>query len=127
MTDAIRTVVLARAGTACDRVVEGLTEAGAELVATLDPSQHAPDALEALAPAVLVVVLDPVDEDALEPFEPAFAVPGRTVFARMECYRLGRRIAFVRGTAHQGLTTNPIAHAAGTFALAEQAPESGPA
>ena len=79
MTDAIRTVVLARAGAACDRVVEGLTEAGAELVATLDPSQHAPDALEALAPSVLVVVLDPVDEDALEPFEPAFAAPGRTV------------------------------------------------
>ncbi|MFL6587626.1 MAG: chemotaxis protein CheB [Luteimonas sp.] len=79
MTDAIRTVVLARAGTACDRVVEGLSEAGAELVATLDPSQHAPDALEALAPSVLVVVLDPVDEDSLEPFEPAFAAPGRTV------------------------------------------------
>jgi len=79
MTDAIRTVVLARAGAACDRVVEGLTEAGAELVATLDPSQHAPDALDALAPSVLVVVLDPADEDALEPFEPAFATPGRTV------------------------------------------------
>ncbi|MDR6991246.1 chemotaxis protein CheB [Luteimonas sp. 3794] len=79
MTDAIRTVVLARAGTACDRVVEALTEAGAELVATLDPSQHTPDALETLAPAVLLVVLDPADEDALEPFEPAFAAPGRTV------------------------------------------------
>lgn len=79
MTDAIRTVVLARAGAACDRVVEGLVEAGAELVATLDPSQHTPDALEALAPSVLVVVLDPADEDALEPFEAAFAVPGRTV------------------------------------------------
>jgi len=79
MTDAIRTVVLARAGAACDRVVEGLAEAGAELVATLDPSQHAPDALEALAPSVLVVVLDPADEDALEPFEPTFAAPGRTV------------------------------------------------
>lgn len=79
MTDAIRTVVLARAGAACDRVVEGLTEAGAELVATLDPAQHAPDALEALAPSVLVVVLDPVDEDVLEPFEPTFATPGRTV------------------------------------------------
>jgi len=79
MTDAIRTVVLARAGAACDRVVEGLSEAGAELVATLDPSRHAADALEALSPSVLVVVLDPAIEDALEPFEPAFAVPGRTV------------------------------------------------
>ncbi|MGO3127758.1 MAG: chemotaxis protein CheB [Luteimonas sp.] len=79
MGDAIRTVVLARAGAACDRVVEGLAEAGAELVATVDPSQHTPDALEALSPSVLVVVLDPAVEDALEPFEPAFAVPGRTV------------------------------------------------
>ncbi|MET0327328.1 MAG: chemotaxis protein CheB [Luteimonas sp.] len=79
MTDAIRTVVLARAGAACDRVVEGLIEAGAELVGTLDPSQHAPDALEALAPAVLVVVLDPSVEDALDAFEAAFAAPGRTV------------------------------------------------
>ena len=52
------------------------------------------------------------------------AVPGETVIARMECYRLGRRIAFVRGTAHHGAAESPIAHAAGTFALAEQAPES---
>lgn len=79
MTDAIRTVVLARAGAACDRVVEGLVEAGAELVGTLDPAQHAPDALEALAPSVLVVVLEPADEDVLDAFEPAFAAPGRTV------------------------------------------------
>ncbi|MCD9006698.1 hypothetical protein LDO31_10715 [Luteimonas sp. XNQY3] len=79
MTDVRPTVVLARAGAACDRVVEGLVEAGAGPVATLDPSQHAPDALEALSPSVLVVVLDPADEEALDPFEPAFAVPGRTV------------------------------------------------
>ncbi|VXB94559.1 Protein-glutamate methylesterase [Luteimonas sp. 9C] len=79
MTDAVRTVVLARAGAACDRVIEGLAEAGAELVATLDPSQHAADAVEALSPSALVVVLEPADEDALEAFEPAFSVPGRTV------------------------------------------------
>lgn len=79
MTDALRTVLLARAGAACDRVVEGLVEAGAELIATLDPSQHTPDALEALSPSVLVVVLDPAGEETLAPFEPAFATPGRTV------------------------------------------------
>ena len=50
------------------------------------------------------------------------ATPGETVIARMECYRLGRRIAFVRGTAHHGLAESPIAHATGTFALAEQSP-----
>lgn len=79
MTDAIRTAVLARAGAARDRVAEGLAEAGAELVGTLDPTVHAPDDLDALAPTVLVVVLDPADEDVLEAFEPAFVAPGRTV------------------------------------------------
>ena len=47
---------------------------------------------------------------------------GHAVTARMECYRLGRRIAFVRGIAHDGDPAGPIAHAAGTFALAEQIP-----
>lgn len=79
MTDAIRTVVLAREGAARDRVVEGLIEAGARPVTTLDPAQHGPEVLDALAPSVLVVVLDPVDEDALEAFEPRFAAPGLTV------------------------------------------------
>lgn len=55
------------------------------------------------------------------------ATPGETVIARMECYRLGRRIAFVRGTAFHGTPARAIAHAAGTFALAEQAPEDGAA
>ncbi|ATD66994.1 hypothetical protein CNR27_05670 [Luteimonas chenhongjianii] len=79
MRDAIRTVVLAREGAARDRVVEALVEAGADPITSLDPAQHAPDALDALAPSVLVVVLDPVDEAALEPFEPRFAAPGMTV------------------------------------------------
>ena len=55
------------------------------------------------------------------------ATPGQTVIARAECYRLGRRIAFVRGTAHHGPAEMPIAHAAGTFALADDAVESGAA
>jgi len=79
MRDAIRTVVLAREGAARDRVVEALVEAGADPITSLDPAQHAPEALDALAPSVLVVVLDPVDEAALEPFEPRFAAPGLTV------------------------------------------------
>lgn len=79
MDDAIRTVVLAREGAARDRVVEALVEAGADPLTTLDPAQHAPEALDALAPSVLVVVLDPADEEALDAFESRFAAPGMTV------------------------------------------------
>ncbi len=43
------------------------------------------------------------------------ATPGRTVVGRGECYRLTRRIAFVRGTAHDGDPADPLAHVAGTF------------
>jgi len=42
-----------------------------------------------------------------------------TVVGRAECYRLTRRIAFVRGVAHDGDPADPIAHLAGTFMLLE--------
>lgn len=43
------------------------------------------------------------------------AEPGKTVFGRAECYKLTRRVAFVRGIAHDGDADHPIAHVAGTF------------
>jgi uncharacterized protein (TIGR00369 family) len=43
------------------------------------------------------------------------AEPGKTVIGRGECYKLTRRIAFVRGEAHDGDPSHPIAHATGTF------------
>lgn len=43
------------------------------------------------------------------------ATPGRRVHGRGECYRITRRIAFVRGQAHDGDPADPIAHVAGTF------------
>lgn len=48
------------------------------------------------------------------------ARPGRPVTGRAECYRLTRRIAFVRGVAHDGDAADPVAHLAGTFMLLEQ-------
>jgi uncharacterized protein (TIGR00369 family) len=45
------------------------------------------------------------------------ATPGRTVTGHGECYHLTRRIAFVRGTAHDGDPDDPIAHVAGTFMM----------
>ena len=43
------------------------------------------------------------------------AEPGKTIFGRGECYKLTRRIAFVRGEAHDGDAAHPVAHVAGTF------------
>lgn len=50
------------------------------------------------------------------------AVPGRTIVARAECYQTTRSMAFVRGIAHDGDPTDPVAHAAGIFMLV-QAPQ----
>ena len=47
------------------------------------------------------------------------ATPGKTVVGRGECYRLTRSIAFVRGTAHDGDASDPLAHVAGTFMVTE--------
>jgi uncharacterized protein (TIGR00369 family) len=47
------------------------------------------------------------------------AIPGRTVIGHGECYRLTRRIAFVRGHAHDGDPADPIAHVAATFMLTD--------
>lgn len=43
------------------------------------------------------------------------ATPGHTVIGRAECYKLTRRVAFVRGIAHDGDPAHPVAHVAGTF------------
>ena len=49
----------------------------------------------------------------LDYFRPA--LKGETVIARCECTKLTRRVAFVRGIAHSGDPTRPIAQATGTF------------
>ena len=47
------------------------------------------------------------------------ARPGNTVIGRGECYRITRSIAFVRGQAHDGDPSDPLAHVAGTFMAVE--------
>ena len=39
----------------------------------------------------------------------------QAVIGRAECYRLTRSAAFVRGIAHDGDPTDPVAHVAGVF------------
>lgn len=43
------------------------------------------------------------------------ATPQATIVGRAECYKLTRRIAFVRGIAHDGDPARPVAHMSGTF------------
>ena len=45
------------------------------------------------------------------------ALKDETVIARCECYKLTRRVAFVRGVAHGGDPKRPIAHSAATFMI----------
>jgi len=47
------------------------------------------------------------------------ARPSRPITGRVECYRLARRVAFVRGVAHDGSADDPVAHAMGTLMLLE--------
>ena len=43
------------------------------------------------------------------------AVPGRTIVGRGECYRVTKSVGFVRGLAHDGEPSDPVAHVTGTF------------
>ncbi len=45
------------------------------------------------------------------------ARPGAAIRGRADCYRLARRVAFVRGVADDGDRDDPVAHAAGTVML----------
>lgn len=43
------------------------------------------------------------------------ATPGKPVIGRGECYRITRKVAFIRGQAHDGDPADPVAHVAGTY------------
>ena len=49
------------------------------------------------------------------------AAKGETVNARCECYKLTRKVAFVRGIAHGGDEGRPVAHSAATFMITDPA------
>ena len=45
------------------------------------------------------------------------ALKGETIYARCECVKITKRIAFVRGIAHAGHPDKTVAHSAATFML----------
>ena len=66
----------------------------------------------ALGKFVPVVTLD-LRLDYLRP-----ALKGETIYARCECLKVTRQVAFIRGTAHAGHPDKTIAHSTATFMLA---------
>ncbi len=45
------------------------------------------------------------------------AIKGETIYARCECVKLTRKVAFTRGTAHAGDPARPVAYSSSTFML----------
>ena len=74
-----RVVVLAKAGAACDRTVEAVRQAGAEMVAVLDPTTISEYEVLANTPNALLFVLDAATEAALDKFDGLLANPGLEV------------------------------------------------
>ena len=71
-----RVVLLARAGVACERTQASIADAGAELVATLDPGSASEADIRAAMPDAVMVILDPVVEQALDNFDAVLGDPG---------------------------------------------------
>jgi chemosensory pili system protein ChpB (putative protein-glutamate methylesterase) len=75
----LRVVLLARPGEARSRLETALGEAGAEVVLVADPLEAEPAEVGGMQPQVILVLLEPAIEDALERYEPLFADPSLSV------------------------------------------------
>ncbi|MEX6723247.1 PaaI family thioesterase [Parapedomonas caeni] len=47
------------------------------------------------------------------------STPEQDVISRVECYKLTRRVAFVRGMAYNDDPEHPVAHVSGTFMMSD--------
>ena len=74
-----RVVVLARPGKAADNLADALRQAGADLVAVLDPSGLDHDGLLAHRPQAVLVALEPGIEAAVEALDDVLSSPELTV------------------------------------------------
>ena len=70
-----RVALLARPGAARDCVRSALLEIGADIVAEEDPGATSAEAIRGAAPEVLMIVLDPVSENALDRFDSMLGDP----------------------------------------------------
>ena len=74
-TTPVRVLLLARPGEARQRLEAAIGEAGAALVAVVDPTDGDHAATLALAPAAVLVALEPAIEDSLEHFDALLSDP----------------------------------------------------
>ncbi|MFN3703881.1 chemotaxis protein CheB [Thermomonas sp.] len=126
-----RVLVLARAGAARERTEAALRQAGAELVAVLDPVVAEPEQVRAQAPDAVLVVLDTAVELALEKFDAVLADPGLQVLfddvevaARREGWeaaRWARHLAAKLQGHHEVLPAPPARATGADFAQEMQA------
>lgn len=79
MAEAMRVALLARPGTACDKLQAALQQAGAEVVHIGDPTAGDAAALSAAAPGAVLVALEPAIEAALDGFDAILQDPARIV------------------------------------------------
>ncbi|HWS77108.1 MAG TPA: chemotaxis protein CheB [Thermomonas sp.] len=70
-----RVVLLTRPGSARERTEEAVVAAGADLAAALDPSTASEDDVRNAAPDAVLVILDPVVEQALQKFDGVLGDP----------------------------------------------------
>ena len=70
-----RVVLLTRAGSARDRTEAAVAAADADVAAVLDPATASEDDIRGAAPDVVLVILDPVTENALQKFDDVLGDP----------------------------------------------------
>ena len=124
-----RVVLLARAGAACDRTQASIVEAGAELVATLDPATASEEEIRAALPDAVMVILDPVVEHALDNFDgvlgdPAFDVmfEDADVAAKREGWEAARWARHLKAKLHgHNEVLPPVKYGAAVVESAEPA------
>jgi len=81
------------------------------VVTTLLDSTGGAAVLSAVASPVALATLD-LRIDYLRP-----SAPGRALFARAECYKQTKHIAFTRGVAYDSHESDPVAAMAATYML----------
>lgn len=75
----VRVALLARPGTACERLQAALLQAGAEVVLVADPLGSDAGSVAAAAPGAVLVALEPAVEDVLDRYDPVLLDPAMKV------------------------------------------------
>lgn len=129
-TIARRVALLARPGTACDRLRGALADAGAELVLEADPLTLDPATLEAAGAQVVLVALDTQTEEALDRFESALQNPAIEVIfeeaelaARREGWEAARWVRHLAAKLHRHGDVLPPGSGPATAAAANDGAE----